>query len=547
MNSNNTYDQRRSHLSIPIDADLDRDSSAGFANTDTAETATESQTAPSANDDHDNRDTEANHLSFVFRDGLDMPIPDLELSVTLPSGLIFNATSTVQGAITVPVPPQAEGQAKVEVKDLTGNQQAICSVDLAQCNDAVIIRSPKVKANVKLRPHQQTVPPVATDKPASTTPAAQHQPAASKPPHVDATSPWWSTNGAVGHAWTWLKDSLHLSEQAPASVPKSAVVATTLNNAGQPVSVVAGPECPNPDKLKLGRNNIYRQPILDASKRLGLIPQSLCALIDCEAAKIVEHIPKLGPDGKQLTDKKGKPLTTEIREVWKADSGNGESSAAGITQFVKGTWMDHVMSPGYYIHEQSKLKGWVAKNPDAKGKIKWVFVLADGTTTTQPFSKHPNDGNVVKCLAMRMDPTWSINAAADYGNANLKILQALGFKLDGLNDMDKAKLMYLMHHEGGGGGPLFIRNKLASRKGGLVSLRSTFIGQLGSKNGSALAAQHIADADGDVELAYRKWLADYIDKKFVQSSKYFCSQAITPNLLTDVLPIIGGEKIHATI
>jgi hypothetical protein len=143
---------------------------------------------------------------------------------------------------------------------------------------------------------------------------------------------------------------------------------------------------------------------------------------------------------------------------------------------------------------------------------------------------------------MRMDPTWSINAASDYGNANLAVLEAAGLKLKGLNDMDKAKLMYVLHHEGEGNGPLFVKDELAKGKGGLAGLRKTFVIQLGS-NGEALVTKKIEDADGDVEVAYRLWLATYIDGNFKFASKYFCSSPITPAPLSELMKTIGGKPL----
>lgn len=496
-------------------------------------------TAPVADD--------MNYVSLIFRDGLDLPIEGLEWFVTLPSGQMCTAKSTEQGAITIPVAPEATGQAQVEVKDVTGTRQSVCSIDLAQCKNAVIIRSPKVEADLTLRPHQQTLPPAPVHKSPSPKPikkkavAGKSSPAM-QPTPVDVHSAWWSSNGALANAWTWLSGSLHLKEQAPSTVPKSAVVVKTLSNAGQPVTVVVGPECPNKDQLRLGRNNVYRTAILDAAKRLGLIPQSLCALMDCESGKVTEHIPKLGPDGKQLKDKNGKLLSTPIRELWNANAGNAESGAAGLTQFLASTWLGHVLIPGFYIHTQSVANGWVRKDTDAKSRSKWVFVLADGQTTTAPYAKRRTDDNVKKCLAMRMDPTWSINAAADYGNANLKLLERKGFKLAGLNDMDKAKVMYLMHHEGEGSGPLFISNTLATARGGIAELRRTFAIQLGG-NGAVKAGELIDQANGDTEKAYRRWLAKYVDKNFATSVKYFCASPIESDELSDLMESIGGQSL----
>jgi hypothetical protein len=288
----------------------------------------------------------------------------------------------------------------------------------------------------------------------------------------------------------------------------------------------------------LGKNNVYREAILGAAKRLGLIPQAICALIDCEAAKLPEHIALLGKDGKPLKDKKGKARTRTVYEVWKADSHN-DSGAAGLTQFMPATWLDHVMRPGYYIHDESQKAGWVRLVDVPKHGKQWMFVLADGKTITEAHKGHLGDDNVKKCLAMRMDPTWAVNAAADYGNANLKLLKAKGFKLDGLADMDKAKLMYLMHHEGPSAGPAFISDTLAPTAAAKVVLRSKFVEQVGAKQ----VEKALDDAGDDVEVAYRFWLAGYINDKFFSASQFFCSEPRTGNLLTDLLEQVGGKGI----
>ncbi len=310
---------------------------------------------------------------------------------------------------------------------------------------------------------------------------------------------------------------------------------------------MVGPECPNPDGLRLGsKNNRYRAAILEAAKRLGLIPQAICALIDCEAGKVKELIPLLDEKGNPLKytkgKKKGQPICKEIRELWNANSGNPQSGAAGLTQFLALTWLDHIKRPGYYIHEQSVTKGWVRLDSTPKGGKQWVFVLADGKTTTEPYGKRAKDANVQACLAMRMDPTWSINAAADYGAANLKLLENKGFKVSVLDDMDKAKIMYLMHHEGEGAGPAFIQDTLGEIKGGVEALKKKFATQLGS-NGTKKAEKMIDDAEGDVELAYRLWLATYINDNFEGADKYFCSNPRPVSKLTDLLVKIGGKKI----
>jgi hypothetical protein len=491
----------------------------------------------------------SDHLALILRDGLDMPIDGLTFIATFPSGEVCTAESTKLGAIALPMPPQATGEVKLEVKDATGSQQIVCTVDLDKCNGAVIVRSPKTKAKIALQPHQQTVSTRVNAPPArKVTPQAKAAPSSqpeAKPKQVDTHASWWDANGAWRKAWDWITSNYHFFGQAQAATPSESEAVKGLSNAGQPLAAVLGPEVPGKDNLRLGRNNIYRQPILEASKRLGLIPQALCALMDCEAGKVTEKLPLLNKDGTPMKDKKGKPLFQIVRERWNAQAGNAESGAAGLTQFLASTWLTHVLVPGHYIHEKSVSNGWVRQEADAKGKKRWVFVLADGATTSEPYKKRGSDTNVKKCLAMRMDPSWSINAAADYGNANLKVLEKAGLKLSGLNDMERAKFMYLMHHEGEGCGPLFIRDKLRDRKdgvGGVARQKQVFILQLGSQ-GASKAAELIDRADGDVEAAYREWLAAYIDTKFDTSSKYFFVQPVDSRELSKLMSQVGGQKL----
>lgn len=470
-------------------------------------------------------------VPLIFRDALDLPIEGMTVYVGLPQGE-FSAVTNARGAVTISFDVDATGSAPVEVRDMTGKRQKVCELELAQCTHAVVITSPKVVVNLPLRPHQQVAP--ATKSPAPK-PATAPKAAKPTPQVVNLSKPWWSANSALRrtlgkYAYLVAPDSLK-----PGTNPAALHGLTT---SGNPVTLVAGPECPNKDNLVLGKNNVYREAILSAAKRLGLIPQAICALIDCEAAKIPERIPLLGKDGKPLKDKKGKPRTRTIYEVWKADSYNSKSGAAGMTQFLASTWLGHVMIPGRYIHDQCKAAGWVRLEDVPKKGKHWVFVLAGGKTTVTPNSHHA-DANVKACLAMRMDPTWSVNAAADYGNANLQVLKAKGFKIDGLTDMDKAKLMYLMHHEGEGAGPDFVSDTLAPTDGKKASLKSKFKQQIDTKS----VDKAIDEADDDVEVAYRFWLAAFVDSKFDGASRFFCSSPSPTAKTTDLLVNIGGKRI----
>lgn len=519
-----------------------------------------SEAPTAAPSDDPSADEGTRHVSVVFRDALDLPIEHLEITIPLPDGSVFTSTTTAQGAVTLPIPAEASASVSVKVKDTSGALQSVCSIDLAKCDNAVIVRSPKVVAKAPLRQHQQTTPPKAsatkgtgaqpasppgsaaaksTAAPASAAPAAASTAStasgSTKAPSSGSTA-WWGDNGTVAHAWAWLKSEVGVGDQPPAHPPASPVLQRNLSQAGQPVSVVVGPECPNPLGLRLGRNNLFRAALVAAGQRLGLVPQALCALIECEAGKVTEHIPTLDAQGKPVLDRRGHARVTTIRELWNASAGNA-TGAAGLTQFLASTWLTHVLRPGFYVHDQSASLGWV--KPAVAPARGVVFVLANGMTTATPLSQR-SDANVQACLAKRFDPTWSINAAADYGIANLKVLEARGFALGALKDMERAKMMYLLHHEGEGAGPAFIHNSLASLHGGVAGLRSKFNLQVGQ----ASANTRIADCGGSVEVAYRKWLAGYIDNTFSGAcARYFCTPQPAMRTLSELLVAIGGQAI----
>lgn len=456
-------------------------------------------------------------LIILARDGLDQPIENLEVRVELPDGTVSEGTSTAQGAISVPPPKTSHGEARIHVRSQDGKMQPVCTIDLARCPGAAIIRSPKVAVPMTLKPHQQ--------KTVSPQPSGEGM-------------AWWELNGALDKAWNWLKEVVHHADTQP---PRSSgalphVVKDSANKAGNPIIVAVGPECPNGDNLRLGRNNIYREAIIKAAKRVGILPQAMAALIDAEAAKKSELIPMLGADGKPAINKKtGKPKTQTIKAQWNKDSYNAPSRAAGLTQFLESTWLAHCLKPGCYVHEQSVTKGWVKKEADTKGRTSLVFVLADGKTTTQPW-KNTGDKNVQACLKERFTPEWSIMAAADYGKANLAVLQKSGFKLDGLNDAEKAKLMYLMHHEGEGVGPLFIRNELNKiPKGKFATSEERLKHVFGLQVGKKKAEEAIDDMSGNVQEAYREWLSNYIDLQIKLDR--FCCDASRMATATNALGI----------
>lgn len=215
--------------------------------------------------------------------------------------------------------------------------------------------------------------------------------------------------------------------------------------------------------LDLGVNEVYRAPLLKAQEFTGIDAAALAALIDAEASKI-----KDGPNKGQ----------------WNSKAFNNSSKAAGLTQFLESTWREHARRSGTLLNKVAKEKGLVT--------------VLDAIAT----------GRENDLLALRFDPECSIVSAAEYGVANLRTLEKKGLVSADLDDDEKARLMYLAHHEGATGAIKFLTNQNSSSF-------DKFAKQVGRERAGAL----VEDARGDVALAYRNWLNSYMDEK-IQPAKF---------------------------
>lgn len=143
----------------------------------------------------------------------------------------------------------------------------------------------------------------------------------------------------------------------------------------------------------------------------------------------------------------------------------------------------------------------------------------------------------------QVDPTWSIYVAADYGAVNLDILRNR-FNLKGLTDLKKAKLMYLMHHEGGFAGPHFVTGRMTPTRQAKADLKKTLENQLGKPPKSVERAETLIEvAGGDVQKAYRHWLGSYIDGKFASVNSFYCTPQPNLRSLSELLVGVGGVEI----
>ena len=205
--------------------------------------------------------------------------------------------------------------------------------------------------------------------------------------------------------------------------------------------------------LSLGANARYASAFALAEARTGIPANALAAIVDAEAGK--------GGDGS-----------------WNPHSRNPRSSAAGLGQFLSGTWQDLAQTPGTWLNQVSTERGWL----DARGRI-------------QP-------GARAGLLALRYDPEASILGVADLARSNLDRLEASGIRVR--TDAETlAKSAYLSHHLGLGDARKFLA-------GGIEPGRARML--LAAQIGSSAAAQRIAGA-GDATQAHRQWLLGFIDRR----------------------------------
>ena len=229
-------------------------------------------------------------------------------------------------------------------------------------------------------------------------------------------------------------------------------------------------------------NEQYRAYVIAAAKKHGLTPQSLAALIDAEAAK------KL--DGTWLEKSNEKSPT----------------KAQGLAQFFEAGWTDVFNSPDSLLHS------------DCAG-------LA-------PASR----------LSKRLEAKYAIDGAATYAKLNLKnFAKQSNYAVDALPAEDKAKLAYLLHHEG-----LTGAKRLFGLEPGLDNESATarLLGQIG-KDEEKLG-RLIAQYDGDAVAAYKGWLFDYTDK-IIKVSNFLVQDAqkfaTAPRTMADIASALSKSAV----
>jgi hypothetical protein len=205
--------------------------------------------------------------------------------------------------------------------------------------------------------------------------------------------------------------------------------------------------------LQLGANARYAGTFAQAEARTGIPASALAAIVDAEAAKT--------GDGS-----------------WNTHSRNPRSSAAGLGQFLSGTWQELAQTEGTWLNGYAADRGWL----DGRGRLQ--------------------TGNRAELLALRYDPNASILGVADLAKTNLDRLEKSGVRVH-TDSETLAKAAYLGHHLGLGDAKKFL-------SGGIDAGRARML--LSAQIGSSAAEQRIASS-GNATQAHRQWLLGFIDRR----------------------------------
>jgi hypothetical protein len=200
-------------------------------------------------------------------------------------------------------------------------------------------------------------------------------------------------------------------------------------------------------------NAKYQGVVEAAARRTGLPSSTLAAIVDAESGKL----------------RNGE---------WNPFSRNPRSSAAGLGQFLSGTWIGEAERPGSFLNSLARQFGWLEQS----GKV-------------SANSRH-------QLLSQRYDARISIEATADYAKHNLERLGRSGIAVGGSPDK-LGYTAYLAHHLGVADAKQFLGAGLPEGRA-----RQLLAAQIGSED----AAKRI-NLSGSAAAAHREWLTGYISRQ----------------------------------
>lgn len=289
------------------------------------------------------------------------------------------------------------------------------------------------------------------------------------------------------------------------------VVKETRTNDGTPTTINAPLFASENLYLKKG-NEKFRQALIEAAKRYGFTPHSLAAIINAEAAK--------SKDG-----------------TWIENSAAAGSSARGLGQFLPAAWYEYVAKDGTLGNTEALKQIGTKKLQAANGTLYKI----DGKNTTEV--NRPIRNTI---LEWRDNGLYSIDAIASYAEDNLKYLKDRGIDTGALPPDEKAKIAYVMHHEGRGGGLLYLRGKFGKPPESLPDEAQTKLTkQLRTKSDDGTArAKRLADRfGGDYVKAYYYFLANHADTKVRVKNFMLKSDGFQERSAYEVIESVAGISI----
>ncbi|MGL4437203.1 MAG: hypothetical protein ACRCVM_15280 [Giesbergeria sp.] len=260
------------------------------------------------------------------------------------------------------------------------------------------------------------------------------------------------------------------------------------------------------DPLRLGANETYREAITLAADHVGYPRATIAAVISAEAGLLrgrrldaatnERFFGKLHPDldSKAKLDKaettEWRALRKSLSATWDPRSYNTVSKAAGLTQFLESTWIEVATTPGSYVNQKAKELGLVSIANKVLDRAALLDLRFDATASI--------------VAAAELDKGYFTQLSARTNNDGTPLVPA------NLTADQKARYIYLVHHEGAGGAVQILKGTLTdARAEDLLKVHVS----------DAAKRQAMIDAhEGSAAMAYSAYLWQYIDQRITPSN-----------------------------